>query len=55
MLGHIGVRYDPFSAPYENGRLGALYLPGPAGSEKKPLIVAVGGYDSILEEKYPIP
>jgi hypothetical protein len=30
----------------------ALYLPGAAGSEKKPLIVAIGGYDSILEEKY---
>jgi hypothetical protein len=31
-----------------------LYLPGPAGSEKKPLILTVGGYDSILEEKYPV-
>lgn len=50
----LRVRYESFSAPYENGRLRALYLPGPAGSEKKPLIVAVGGYDSILEEKYPV-
>ena len=49
-----GVRYERFSAPYENGRLRALYLPGPPGSERKPLIVAVGGYDSILEEKYPV-
>jgi pimeloyl-ACP methyl ester carboxylesterase len=53
-LDALGVRYDYFSAPYQNGRLRALYLPGPAGSEKKPLIMAVGGYDSILEEKYPV-
>jgi len=49
----LGVGYEYFSAPYGNGRLRALYLPGPAGSEKKPLIMAVGGYDSLLEEKYP--
>jgi len=53
-LDALGVRYEHFSVPYENGRLRALYLPGPAGSEKKPLIMAVGGYDSILEEKYPV-
>jgi len=53
-LDALGVRYEYFSALYENGRLRALYLPGPAGSEKKPLIMAVGGYDSILEEKYPV-
>jgi hypothetical protein len=53
-LNALGVCYECFSAPYENGRLRALYLPGPAGSEKKPLIMAVGGYDSILEEKYPV-
>jgi pimeloyl-ACP methyl ester carboxylesterase len=48
------IPHEYFSVPYENGRLRALYLPGPAGSEKKPLIMAVGGYDSILEEKYPV-
>jgi pimeloyl-ACP methyl ester carboxylesterase len=53
-LDALGVRYESFSARYENGRLRALYLPGPEGSEKKPLIVAIGGYDSILEEKYPV-
>jgi pimeloyl-ACP methyl ester carboxylesterase len=53
-LDALGVRYESFSAPYENGRLRALYLPGPAGSDKKPLIMAVGGFDSILEEKYPV-
>ncbi len=44
-LDALGVRYERISAPYENGRLRALYLPGPPGSEKRPLIVAVGGYD----------
>jgi len=53
-LDALGVRYEYFSAPYENGRLRALYLPGPAGSDKKPLIVLVGGLDSILEEMYPV-
>jgi len=48
----LGVQYQYFSIAYEHGRLRALSLPGPAGSEKKPLIMAVGGYDSILEEKY---
>jgi pimeloyl-ACP methyl ester carboxylesterase len=53
-LDAMGVRYERFSVPYENGRLRALYLPGPPVSERKPLIVAIGGYDSILEEKYPV-
>jgi pimeloyl-ACP methyl ester carboxylesterase len=53
-LDALGVRYESFSARYDNGRLRAMYLPGAAGSEKKPLIVAIGGYDSILEEKYPV-
>src|SRR3974390_201456 len=30
-LDALGVRYEYFSALYENGRLRALYLPGPAG------------------------
>jgi pimeloyl-ACP methyl ester carboxylesterase len=53
-LDALGVRYEYIAAPYENGRLRTLYLPGPAGSEKKPLIVIVGGFDSILEELYPV-
>jgi pimeloyl-ACP methyl ester carboxylesterase len=53
-LDALGVRYEYFSAPFERGRLRALYLPGPVGSEKKPLIVLVGGFDSILEEMYPV-
>ena len=53
-LDALSVHYERFSVPYENGRLRALYLPGPVGSGTKPLIMAVGGYDSILEEKYPV-
>jgi pimeloyl-ACP methyl ester carboxylesterase len=53
-LDAMDVHYERFSVPYENGRLRALYLPGPPVSERKPLIVAIGGYDSTLEEKYPV-
>jgi len=53
-LDALRVRYERFSAPYENGQLRGLYLPGPPGSERKPLIVAIGGYDSILGEKFPV-
>ena len=53
-LDALGVRYEYSGAPYENGRLRSLYLPCPTGSEKKPLIVLVGGFDSILEEMYPV-
>jgi pimeloyl-ACP methyl ester carboxylesterase len=53
-LDALNVRYERFSAAYRDGRLRALYLPGPPGAEKKPLIRAIGGYDSILEEKYPV-
>ena len=53
-LDALAIRYEYFGAPFENGRLRSLYLPGPAGSEKKPLIVLVGGFDSILEEMYPV-
>ena len=31
-LDALGVRYESFSARYDNGRLRALYLPGPPGS-----------------------
>jgi pimeloyl-ACP methyl ester carboxylesterase len=53
-LDTLGIRYEYSSAAYENGRLRTLYLPGPKGSERKPLIVLVGGFDSILEELYPV-
>jgi len=53
-LDALAVRHESFSVGYDTGRLRALYLPGPAGAENKPLIIAIGGYDSILEEKYAV-
>lgn len=46
------VRYERIKIPYEGKQLNAVYYPGPAGFEKKPLIVLVGGFDSTLEELY---
>jgi hypothetical protein len=34
--------------------LRGLYRPGPDSADRKPLIVAVGGFDSILEELYQV-
>ena len=53
-LDALGVRYELLSAPYESGRLRALYMPGAQGSDSRPLIILVGGFDSILEELYPV-
>jgi alpha-beta hydrolase superfamily lysophospholipase len=51
-LDTLGVRCDRISAPYGAHHLNALYFPGPQGSEKRPLIVICGGFDSTLEELY---
>jgi alpha-beta hydrolase superfamily lysophospholipase len=51
-LDTLGVRYERISVPYGSHHLNAVYYPGPAGAEAKPLIVLVGGYDSTLEELY---
>jgi pimeloyl-ACP methyl ester carboxylesterase len=48
----LGVVHEAMAVPYQGGALRALYFPGRAGSEAKPLIVLVGGYDSVLEELY---
>ena len=53
-LDALGIRDEYFNVPYEAGSLRALYLPGPEGAHAKPLIVVVGGFDSILEELYPV-
>ncbi len=45
-------RYERITVPYEGGELRGLYWPGPDGADRKPLIVFVGGFDSILEELY---
>jgi pimeloyl-ACP methyl ester carboxylesterase len=52
-LDTLGVRYEALSVPYGDGRLRALYFPGPQRAEGKPLIMFGGGFDSILEEYYP--
>ena len=48
----LEVAHTRFDVPYEGGHLRAIFYPGPDGSENKPLIVFVGGYDSTLEELY---
>lgn len=51
-LAALEVTHHRFTIPYGAGALRAIYYPGPAGAEAKPLIVFVGGYDSTLEELY---
>jgi pimeloyl-ACP methyl ester carboxylesterase len=48
-----GVRCERIRIPYEGKHLRAHYFPGAPGAENKPLIMLVGGFDSILEELYP--
>lgn len=51
-LGVLGVKYERIKVPYGNYHLNAVYYPGPAGSDSKPLLVVVGGYDGTMEEMY---
>ncbi len=51
-LAACGSRYERITVPYEGGELRGFYWPGPDGADRKPLIVFVGGFDSILEELY---
>lgn len=51
-LKSLGVAHERMSVPYERGALRAIFYPGPAGWETKPLIAFVGGEDSTLEELY---
>ncbi len=50
----LGVRCERITVPYLAGSLRAHYFPGRPGAERKPLIMLVGGYDSTLEELYPM-
>ncbi len=50
----LGVSCERLRVPYLGGSLRAQYFPGRPGAERKPLIMIVGGYDSILEELYPM-
>jgi len=47
-----GVVYERSAIAYGSHHLNAVYYPGPAGAESRPLLVVVGGYDSTLEELY---
>ena len=51
-LDALHVVYDRSKVPYGLHHLNAVYYPGPAGAEARPLLVVVGGYDSTLEELY---
>jgi len=51
-LDALKVRYERIAVPYGQYHLNAIYYPGPAGSESRPLLVVVGGYDSTMEELY---
>jgi alpha-beta hydrolase superfamily lysophospholipase len=51
-LDTLQVEYERIRVPFGEHHLNALYFPGPTGSEKRPLIVICGGFDSTLEELY---
>src|SRR5262249_55965654 len=52
-LATAGVTCERLSIPYQGRQLRAQYFPGAAGAADKPLVMLVGGFDSILEELYP--
>jgi alpha-beta hydrolase superfamily lysophospholipase len=47
-----GVPYERSMIAYGSSHLNAVYYPGSAGADSRPLLVVVGGYDSTLEELY---
>jgi alpha-beta hydrolase superfamily lysophospholipase len=51
-LDTLRIKYEQIRVAYGKHHLNALYFPGPQGSEKRPLIVICGGFDSTLEELY---
>jgi alpha-beta hydrolase superfamily lysophospholipase len=46
------VLHERSAIAYGSHHLNAVYYPGPAGADSRPLLVVVGGYDSTLEELY---
>jgi alpha-beta hydrolase superfamily lysophospholipase len=50
----LGVACERIAVPYEGGTLRAHYFPGDPGAAQKPLVMLVGGFDSTLEELYPL-
>lgn len=51
-LDSLSVRYERITVPYGKYHLNAVYYPGPSGSEGRPLLMAVSGYDGTMEELY---
>ncbi|MGA9851996.1 MAG: alpha/beta fold hydrolase [Gammaproteobacteria bacterium] len=51
-LDTLGVKYERGVVPYGKYHLNTVYYPGPAGAEKRPLLVVVNGYDGTMEELY---
>jgi alpha-beta hydrolase superfamily lysophospholipase len=51
-LDTLAVAHERIVVPYGSNHLNAVYYPGPKGSESRPLLMVVGGYDSTLEELY---
>lgn len=47
-----GVAYERITVPYGSNHLNAVYYPGPAGAEHRPLLVVMTGYDGTMEELY---
>jgi alpha-beta hydrolase superfamily lysophospholipase len=51
-LDTLAVVHERLTVAYGEHHLNAVYYPGPAGAETRPLLVVVGGYDSTMEELY---
>jgi pimeloyl-ACP methyl ester carboxylesterase len=51
-LNRLGLRWERLEIPYGSGEIRAHYFHGAPGAEKKPLVMLVGGFDTILEELY---
>ncbi len=51
-LDTLQVQYERITVPYGDSHLDADYYPGSAGSENKPLILTVTGYDGTRQEMY---
>ncbi|TGK03202.1 alpha/beta fold hydrolase [Leptospira langatensis] len=51
-LDSLSIKYERIHVPYGKYYLNAIYYPGPKGSDNKPLIVMVNGFDGTMEELY---
>lgn len=51
-LDALQVQCERTTVPFGPHHLNAIFYPGPAGAEPRPLLVLCGGFDSTLEELY---